>query len=195
VVEKRKREMPYSVQAALHLKNATSAVFEYAKTVGMYSGENPASHIRLPEMTRKEKHSLTVEQMKLVLLSFPSPAREMSNVAVLTSMNIAEICGLQWKYVNLSSSWVIVDGEPIPPMAIAVRRQWSTRKGGGAYHSLKAGTRRRNLPIDSALEKILRGVASRSTATGPDDPCVRIKHWAAGGCAQSVQPRAEANRY
>lgn len=160
---------PYSVQAALHLKNAVSAVFEHAKAVGMYSGENPARYVRLPEMRRKLKHSLTVDQMKLVLAALPSPALEMAHVAVLTSMNIAEICGLVWKFVNLTDAWVIVDGEPVPPLAIAVRQQWSTRKGGGAYHSLKAGTRRRNLPVDAALAKILRSVAAQSTFTGPED--------------------------
>jgi integrase len=170
VLEKRARQVQYSVQTALHLKNATSAVFEYAKAVGMYSGGNPARYVRLPEMQRKGKHSLTIEQMALVLGTIPSPAREMSHVVALTSMNFAEICGLLWKFVNLTRQWVIVDGEAIPPMAIAVRRQWSTRMGGGAYHSLKRGTRRRNPPIDSELERILRGVAARDKFTGHDDP-------------------------
>lgn len=170
VVEKRARQIRYSVQSALHLKNAVSAMFEHARAVGLYAGENPARYVRLPEMQRKERHALTVDQMKAVLAAFPSPAREMAYVAVLTSMNIAEICGLQWQCVNLTDSWVIVDAEPMPPMSIAVRRQWSTRKGGGAYHSLKAGTRRRNLPIDAALAKILRKLASRDSFTGPSDP-------------------------
>lgn len=120
-------------------------------------------------MQRQEKHSLTLGRMATVLAAFPSPAREMAHVAVLTSMNIAEIRGLQSKYINLTDSWVIVDAEAIPPLTIAVR-QWSTRKGPGACHTLKKGTRRRNLPIDNALAKIFRGLASRTLFTGPGDP-------------------------
>src|SRR5207244_907368 len=99
-----------------------------------------------------------------------SPARELAHVAVLTSMNIAELCGLQWKHVNLTAQSAIVDGEAAPPMSIAVRRQWSTRRGGGAYHTLKKGSRRRNLPIDSELVRVLSRVASRGSFLAPEDP-------------------------
>jgi len=168
--EIRARQVRYSVQTALHVKNATSALFKYAKTVNMYAGENPAANVRLPEMTRKQKHALTVEQMKLLLEALPSPAREMAHLAVLTSMNIAEICGLQWKAINLTDSWPLLDGEVIPPKSILIRLQWSTRKGGGAYHTVKARGRGRYLPMDGAIEKLLRSVASRDKFTGPDDP-------------------------
>ena len=151
-----------------------SAIFEHAKAVGMYSGENPAEHVRLPEIRRKDKHALTLDQMNLLLQTLPTPARELAYLAVLTSMNIAELCGLQWKQVNLSEAWTIVDGESLPPMAIAVRRQWSTRKiegqKGGAYHTLKAGSRRRNLPVDPEMAKVLRMVAARAKFAGPEDP-------------------------
>lgn len=168
--KKKARQVPYSVQAALHLKNATSAVFEHAKAAEMYTGENPARYVRLPEMRRKQKHSLTHDQMNVLLEALPAPAAEMAHVAVLTSLNVAEICGLQWKDINLSNDWVVVDGEPIDPMTILVVRQWSTRKGGGAYHTLKAGSRRRKEPIDAELADVLRAVASRSKFTGLEDP-------------------------
>ena len=41
--------------------------------------------------------------------------------AIVTSMNIAEVCGLQWKRVNLSEQFATVDGESLPPLTIAVR--------------------------------------------------------------------------
>jgi hypothetical protein len=82
-------------------------------------------------MTRKAKHTLTVEQMRLLMSALPSPTSEMIHLSVLTSMNIAEIYGLQWERGNLTDEWVIVDGEPIPPQSIAVRNQWTVRKGAG----------------------------------------------------------------
>ena len=170
VTKSRSRQVHYSVQTALHLKNATS-VFKYAKAVNLYSGENPAANVRLPEMSRKAKHALTVEQMKLLLEALPSPAREMAHLAVLTSMNVAEMCGLRWQAVNLTDSWPILDGEVLPPKSTVIRLQWSTRKGGGAYHTVKARGRGRFLPIDAAIEKLLRGVlTSRDKFIGCEDP-------------------------
>jgi integrase len=154
------RQQSYSIQSALHLKNAASAVFRHAKSSGMYSGDNPASDVRLPEMTRKPKHALTGEQVGKLLAALPAPAREMAHLAVLTSMNIAEICGLRWYDVNLTKQWVIVEGEPIPPMALSVRRQFRD----GEYGTLKkpsraiASSRRRDLPVDSALASLLRSL-------------------------------------
>lgn len=168
--EKRARQVPYSRQAALHLKNATSAVFSYAKTVHMYSGDNPAANVRLPEMIRKEKHSLTVDQMKLWLDVAPSPARQMSHLSVLTSMNAAEMRGLQWQDVNLTDEWQVWDGVAVQPKSIVIRRQWSTRRGGGAYHTVKARGRGRDLPMDTSIEKLFHGLASRDKFIGPHDP-------------------------
>ena len=57
--------------------------------------------------------------------------------AILTSMNIAEICGLQWKRVNLAEHSTTVDGESLPPLTIAVRRQWF--RGGTGPSKPRAG--------------------------------------------------------
>lgn len=154
------RQQPYSVQSALHLKNVASAVFRHAKSSSTYAGDNPASDVRLPEMMRKPKHALAGEQVGKLLAALPSPAREMAHLAVLTSMNIAEICGLRWSDVNLTKQWVIVEGEPIPPMALSVRRQFRD----GEYGTLKkpshsiTSSRRRDLPLDGALASLLRSL-------------------------------------
>jgi integrase len=145
-------------------------------------------------MTRKSKHSLTVEQMRLLMAALPLPTSEMVHLALLTSMNIAEICRLQWERVNLTEEWVIVDGEPIPPQSIAVRKQWSVRKGGGAYGTVKAKGRVRNLPITPVLAKLLRSVPSRATLLGLKIG-VRFDYGAPDGRAQYFQPvQADRNK-
>jgi ATP-dependent helicase/nuclease subunit A len=162
----RAHQIPYSVQSALHLKNAASRVFEHAKDLGTYPGENPARRVRLPEMKRKESHTLSADQVQRLLAALPEPSRAIAELAVLTSMNIAEICGLKWGDVNLTPRWLISEGEPIPPRAIAVRRQFRE----GEYGTLKkpsraiGSSRRRDLPIDGALAKLLR-----SLKPGPPD--------------------------
>ena len=156
----------YSVQTAAHARNVVSAVFTHAKKKGWFAGENPASLVRLPEMVRKEAHALTFEQARALLEALKSPVRELVMFAILTSMNVAEVLGLQWKRVNLSEDYATVDGEPIPPMTIAVRRQWYR----GEYGSVKARSRRRNIPIPVALRDVLIQMRQRKSWTGLEDP-------------------------
>src|SRR5258708_39798792 len=70
-------------------------------------------------MVRRESHGRSFDQAFSALASLQSPAREMVLFAILTSMNIAEICGLQWKRVNLNEQFTTVDGESLPPLTMA----------------------------------------------------------------------------
>src|SRR6266851_4775540 len=90
----------YSVQTVKHVRTTVSAIFTHAKRLGWHTGDNPAKLVRLPEMVRRESHALSFDQSFSALASLQSPAREMVLFAILTSMNIAEICGLQWNRVN-----------------------------------------------------------------------------------------------
>lgn len=91
-----KIEAGLSVQTALHIRNVISAVFRHAKLKRAYYGDNPVIGVRLPEMQRKETHSLTFEQGKKVIAGIRSPAREMALLSMTTSMNVAEMFGLPW---------------------------------------------------------------------------------------------------
>jgi integrase len=170
----------YSVQTVKHVRTTVSAIFTHAKRLGWHTGDNPAKLVRLPEMVRKESHALSFEQAFATLAALKSPGREMVLFAILTSMNIAEICGLQWKRVNLSDQFTTVDGESLPPLTIAVRAQWYR----GEYGSVKAKSRRRNLPIPMALRGVLANMKERKKFTGPDDPVF---------AARTGKPRDEHN--
>ena len=54
----------------------------------------------------------------------PRVPRLMAFLAVMTSMNVAEICGLRWKRVNLTAEAIIMDDELLPPFMVGVRQQW-----------------------------------------------------------------------
>jgi len=156
----------YSVQTVQHVRTLISAILTHAKRIGWHSGENPAKLVRLPEMVRKEAHALSFDQAVSALGALKTPAREMVLFAILTSMNIAEICGLQWKRVNLAEHFTTVDGESLPPLTIAVRRQWYR----GEYGTVKAKSRRRNLPIGAVLRGVLAEMKERARFARPDDP-------------------------
>jgi integrase len=159
------RAAGYSTQTVKHIRNVVSAIFSHATKKRLFTGENPASLVKLPEMTRKEAHTLTLAQAKQVLGVMQYPEREMTLITILTSMNVAEICGLQWKRVNLTDEWVNVEGETLPPRTISVRAQWYRHQ----LSSVKQKSRRRDLLIPEPLLPILQGLKQREEYTSPDD--------------------------
>jgi integrase len=154
----------YSTQTVTHIRNVVSAIFEHARKKGWFSGENPARGVALPEMSRKEAHALTLSEAKQVLDIMRYPEKEMALIAILTSLNVAEICGLQWKHVNLTDAWSSAGGTPIPPRTIAVRKQWYL----GELTSVK-GRRLRDQPIPVPLLPTLLRLSQRGKCTGPDN--------------------------
>jgi integrase len=154
-----------SVQTAGHVRSVVSAIFEHAKEKDWYAGDNPAARVNLPEMVRREAYALTLKQVQMFLSQAGYPEREMALIAILTSMNVAEICGLQWKRVNLANEWTSCDGDALPPMTIAVRKQWYRAELG----SVKKKSRVRDVPIPEDLLPILLSLQQRGHHTGPDD--------------------------
>src|SRR4051794_27097944 len=132
----------YSMQTVTHIRNVVSAIFSHARKSNYFHGLNPASQVAVPGMSRKEAHMLSLPQLKAVLQRMRYPEREMTLLAIVTGMNVAEICGLQWKHVNLSTMDVDGTGEWIPPRTISVRKQWYR----GELNSVKIG-RTRNVAI------------------------------------------------
>jgi site-specific recombinase XerD len=150
-------ERGYSIQTATHIRNVIRTVFLHAKQTRSFDGENPAESVKLPDMARKEAHALTLDQLKCVIQSMQHPEREIALIAILTKMSIAEICGLQWKYVNLSGAKRVVDRDWLAPRTIAIRNQ-SCR---GEF-ALVTPSRRRSIP----LPELLLSVLSDLTACG-----------------------------
>ena len=101
-------------------------------------------------MRRRTPHALTFEQTVGVLQAMRYPEFEMTLIAILTGMNIAEICGLQWKYVNLTDHEVSRDGERISPNTIAIKRQWYR----GELNTVPEG-REKKIPIPDVLRRCL----------------------------------------
>jgi integrase len=155
----------YSTQTVKHIRNVVGAIFEHARKAKCFSGDNPATAVTLPGMVRKEAHALTSTQAKDLLGAMEYPEKELASILMLTRMNVAEICGLQWKCVNLSDAWSTTEGEKIPPRTIAVRKHFYR----GELVSVPKSSRMRFLSIPEPLLPILRALSQRSRYTGPDD--------------------------
>jgi hypothetical protein len=153
----------YSSQTIRHIRNVVGAVFSHALRTRHFTGDNPASLVVLPGMKRRESHCLTLEQTIKVLELMQYPEREVTLFAILTNMNIAEICGLQWKFVNLTEHHLSREGQSIPPRSILVRNQWYR----GELCGVPAG-RRKSIPIPQLLFTVLHTL-SRTKSSGWND--------------------------
>ena len=158
------RARGYSMQTVTHIRNVVSAIFSHAKKANYLTGINPASQVVLPGMSRKEAHTLSFSQLKAVVDLMRYPEKEMTLLAITTGMNVAEICGVQWKHVNLSSVSREVDGEIVPPRMIAVRKQWYR----GELNSVKIN-RTRNVVIPDLMHSVLVALSRRPKYTKLDD--------------------------
>jgi integrase len=154
----------YSIQTVTHIRNVVRSMLSHAIRTGCYSGENPATLVALPPMTRKEAYTLTLAQLQNLLSAMRYPERHLAVLGILTGMSVAEICGLQWKYVNLSSINRPIDNEVIPPRTIAVWNQCYR----GEFGAVPIG-RRRFVRISDLLASIVRDLKSRDSFSTPQE--------------------------
>ena len=179
----------YSTKTALHIRNCVSAIFTHAERQ-WFTGRNPARFVKLPEMTRTRLPvALSFDQLKALLSMLRPLARAMVLCASLTSMNVAEVCGLRWKRLNLGLDPVIVDGESIPGHSAAVREQWYMRQWGSVKgHAGRASARRRIVPLPALLVEALEALRTSSKFIGVDDAVF------AGESGQPVDQQAVLRR-
>lgn len=156
----------YAVQSVAHVRQVTNSVFKHAVRTGHFAGTLPTTGIRLPALVRtRERHSLTIEQARSVLAELKSPYREMALVSMTTSMNLAELCALRWKRVNLTNDPLTCDGDVIPPNALAVHESFYE----GAFGPPKTPSRRRLIPLPEASVEALKSIRKSTRFSGPDD--------------------------
>lgn len=154
----------YSVQTAIHIRNVVRSIFSHAIRTGLYSGKNPAAEVVMPAPRSENRHILTLLQLADLMTAMGYPEKEMALFALLTGMNMGEICGLRWKYLNLSNTSRIFGPEVIPPRTIAVRNQ--SHRG---RLSAVAESRKRFIRVPKGLELYLADLRRRKEHTGPHD--------------------------
>ena len=154
----------YSVQTVKHVRNVIGTVITHANKRRCFSGDNPAFQVPLPPMIRRHEENLTLTQARRLLGVMRRPDREMALVAIFTGLNMLEICGLQWKYVNLTESPRYGEEGFIPSRSIAVKKQWNAGELGDVRSS-----RVRSVGISGLLLSLLIELSQRDLYTKPDD--------------------------
>ena len=151
----------YSTQTVAHIRNVVRAIFSHAIKTGCFHGENPASLVTLPAITRKRRHRLTLTCLKQIMQVMRYPERHIALLLILTDMNVAEITGLQWKHVNLSSQ--AHQDQSFPSRTIAVRNK--LYRGELAT----AGNRNRLIVASDALCSVFQELKERKHFCVADD--------------------------
>ena len=153
----------YSAQTVKHIRNVIGAIMSHALNDNYIRGNNPVSSVPLPPIVRKRAQHLDADQIRSILKLMRYPEREMTLVTIGTGMSISEICGLQWKHVNLTSTNMEYDREFIPPRCILVRQQWNAR----GLAEIQPG-RGRLVPIPDALANTLSILKAQQRNSHPE---------------------------
>jgi integrase len=179
----------YSSQMATHVRNVIRNIFSCAVTYGYYSGVNPTAFVSTPVVAHKPVPVLSLSQLRQIFNLMRYPEQYIALFALMTDMNVAEICGLKWKYINLSTDRRYLAAEYIPERTIAVKMQ-SYR---GEYRDV-IGKRNRMIPIPellySSLQELRHSVrynandhfvlsSRRGTPVNPDNIATRRLKWIA----------------
>ena len=152
-------EKGYSAQTVKHIRNVVRVIFFHAIKRRCYLQENPAVDVTLPDMKRREPYSLNLSQTEQLFQRMHYPEREIALLAILTNMTIAEICGLQWMFVNLTDHLVTREGVSISPKSIAIRNQLYR----GEF-AVVPPSRKKEIPISPLLVTVLRYLANSKPA-------------------------------
>lgn len=98
-------------------------------------------------MVRKFRADLTWPQVQQIAAMLKAPYGSMVTVLAQTGMRIGELCGLRWKWVNLTDHRIVMDGAKIEPYSILVRENWTA----GEFQKSPKGKRTRQIPMTSTV--------------------------------------------
>jgi integrase len=155
----------FAVQTVRHMHQVINRVFKHALRTGHFHGPLPTVGVKFPYMARREKRALTIEQARRVISVLKRPYKEMAYLSITTSMNLAELCGLRWKRLNLTAHPVLCDGETLPAFSVAVRENFYE----GSFGPPKTPNRKRVIPLTQDAVASLRRLKEGSRFVKPDD--------------------------
>jgi len=114
----------YSSQTVKHIRSVLGVIIAHAKREGLFTNENPVTSVESPQIRRHRLQDLTIGQARTMLRMMQHPEREIALIAITTGMSIQEICGLQWKHINLERISKDCEGDDVPPGCILLKQHW-----------------------------------------------------------------------
>ena len=125
-------------------------IFNDAKRLNLFSGDNPANRMFPPQYTPPESECLTKKQAKRIIKAARKKnCEEIISFALETAMRPGEYFGLQWKYVDLKNRKVMVRQQVIHP------------DGGGFKFTVPKWKQTRNITISPKMVKKLKTLKAK----------------------------------
>jgi integrase len=153
----------YSAQTVTHIRNVLGLIVVHAKRERLFADENPVSGVELPPICHKKPQDLTIAQAMAMLKMMRYPEREIALIAITTGISVQEICGLQWKHVNLTTAGADCDEETIPSGSILLKHHWNS-EGIVQLHS----SRIRLIKVPEPLSAILLRLKHEALSADPN---------------------------
>jgi site-specific recombinase XerD len=143
----------YSAQTVTHIRNVLGVIIAHAKREGLFAEESPVPSIELPPISHNKQQDLTIAQAKTMLKMMQYPERQIALIAITTGISIREICGLQWKHINITTAAIDCDGDTIPSGCILLKQYWSPQ-GIANLHSTRIRLIEVSEPILFTLQRL-----------------------------------------
>jgi integrase len=153
----------YSAQTVTHIRNVLGVIVAHAKRERLFASDNPVYGVELPTICHKKPQDLTIAQAMAMLRMMQYPEREIALIAITTGISIQEICGLQWKHVNLTKVGADCNGETIPSGCILLKQHWNPY-GIADLHSKRI----RLVEVPEALSVILLRLKQHAMSSDPN---------------------------
>ena len=91
------------------LRGVMSSIFSAAREWKLWTGDNPAAHVRLGRKKEvREKRAITPDDMRRLLGALNEPVRFIVLIAFGTGLRISEVLGLQWRDIDLNNGTLTV---------------------------------------------------------------------------------------
>lgn len=150
-----------------HLRSYISGVLSHARADKVILGDLPTENLKVPEKRKVNPiPPLGFEQASFVLSKLEQPYLTMAALSLTCSPNVAELCGVRRKRVNLTDQTILVDAEQLlPPRSLWISEDWVH----GEFRPPKNPHRKRVVPIADAVVPLLEEVLRTSAFRDSDD--------------------------
>jgi integrase len=110
VIDSMKSKREYALATIKHVIVLIRRVFNWAKEMDLYTGDNPASKIKLPKLNNEVTECLSKNEIRRLLRTLDAWANQrvalLIKFALYTGMRRGEVFNLKWENVDLKNGWI-----------------------------------------------------------------------------------------
>lgn len=165
-----KRGKPYTPKSVKNTVELVGRLFNYAKRMDMYDGDNPCKKVNLPKVSNMVTNVLDeggITNLLKVLDEWPDiQVTNIIRLALFTGLREGELFRLKWESVDLEGGWLFIKDPkggkdqviPLNEMALSVLREHPRMKDSDFVFPNKKGGPRCDIKGPWAKIKELSGI-------------------------------------